>query len=562
MARHNPEITKEDIKNHNPEITSEEFPTRSNLARIINSMNEIRTVSLNTQNCGADQKDKYLNLATQLADRIKLTSSPELVKQMQTLVDALGKDEKLLKYDPSQDKVWKRKNPDFNRTLEEVTIKILQDSFNSLDSKHHILQAVKVLSVQEAQFNVKEKVYETVIPFNGKVEGIKSGVFSSVLGSMLGDSFVIEADDGLNLKVKGDLDLIEGLLNKAKEKGYKSVSVEMYEGDYRKFVEKFPDSQITQWVSIEPKFLGIKYDPQKMRKRAGKLIKWTTPLSYPVIGAMPASIQRRIRNYATDKQGNTFFNDSNATVASGAVSGVGGVVGGLTSIALLGPTPFALIPAGYFAIEGIIRIVSVAEDNKKMGSAPVKAIALPLEKVLNSKDKIKDEKGKYCLVNISLVDPEAKDNTVNFFDYFTRIARVEVPQEVEDNLVWSPANHHQYGLQFGGFLNEKIPALKEDKSLERELNKESQNYLLYNIREIEDFTKITALVCSRGERYVVSLVCDSNVKDKIKTISTVLGNKTITQSEKAKDLCARMNAYYTRIAKVSKDTIIEKEYLR
>ncbi len=546
---------------HNPEIIVEEFPTRINLAKLIVSMDEIRTASLNTQNCSADQKDKYLNLATQLADRIRVASPQELVKQMQVLLAELGKDERLMKYDPTQDNFWKKKNPNFSKNLEEITIKLLQDTFNSLDSKHHVLQAVKVLSVQNEQFSAKEKVYESVLPFSGKAEGIQSGVFGSLLGSMLGDSFVIEADDGVNLKVKGDLSLIDELVQKAKDKGYKTVSVEMHEGDFKEFAAKFPSARIEERLREDPKFLGIKYDSRKMRQRAGKLIKWTTPISYPVIGALPRSIQHRIENYALDKDENTFFDQKNAVVSSNCVNGFGGGAATIATLIVFGPTPLAVIPA-YFAVESIARGLIASDHDDYLGSAPVKAVAFPLEKALESKDKKVRAKGKLCSVKISLVDGKEKEDTSSVFDYFTRIARVEVPHEIEDNLVWSPANHHQYGLVFGNFLEEKIPGEKGRKGLATLLDRENQNYVLYQVKEIEGFAKVTALVCSKGERYVVSLVCDSNDKDKAKSISAVLSNKTITQEEKAKDLCARLNAYYTRIAKVIKDTVIEKEYLR
>ena len=220
------------------EFELEDKDVREDLGKVINAMSSIRNEAVKNQVVSPQQLDEYLNLSYRLASTIEALSPPEVIKRMQFLVENADKDQRLLEYDYLQENYWNKHNPQFTQTLDEVVIASLRDNFDNPESKAHVWQAVKILGVKGSDFDEKEKVYDTVKPFNGKVKGFrKESKLGRLLRKLTGYSYKIEADAELKLR------------------GFSPLTVR----NYTFFIDKFLDAFIYAFVMSAQKHEMIEF---------------------------------------------------------------------------------------------------------------------------------------------------------------------------------------------------------------------------------------------------------------------------------------------------------------
>lgn len=158
---------------------------KEDLVSIINAMSKIRAEAVKDKNFSDGQKDEYLHLVYRLASGIKAVADEQMIKRMQIIADRLNKNKSLSNYDPMQDGYWRDRENKFLDTLDNLLFCVVRDDFCNLDAKHHVLQAVRYLGVEETSLNDREEVYNTILPFQ-EPSLIKESIFKKILGWIFG----------------------------------------------------------------------------------------------------------------------------------------------------------------------------------------------------------------------------------------------------------------------------------------------------------------------------------------------------------------------------------------
>ena len=101
-----------------------------------------------------------------MASGIEGIADNGMFSKMQRITKILEKNNILLSYDPLQDGYWKKREKEFVQTLDDLLFSVVKDDFETIETKHHILQAVKYLAVKDSSFEERELIYNTILPFN------------------------------------------------------------------------------------------------------------------------------------------------------------------------------------------------------------------------------------------------------------------------------------------------------------------------------------------------------------------------------------------------------------
>ena len=538
-------------------IELNEEDVQKDVAKVVSAMSKIRgEASVNTLYTDK-QKDEYLHLSYRLASAVKGIASQDTIDRMDSLAKEMDKDERLVSYDYFQENYWKKHNLGFSTTLDKVVISIMKDDFNNLEAKHHVLQAIKFLGVSEAPFEEKEKIYATILPFNGKVKGVKkNNKLVNTIKRLFGYSYKIEEDTDLRLRVRGNPEFLPDLIEEARDLGYSELEAYLYNKDFEELKKNGLEGTITG-EDVEKDILGI--NKQKLGEVAKVLLKATVPISYPLIGSLPGDLQERIEK-------NTTCNPRVASITSNWCGFVGGLGLGITNWAITGEFLSPLTLSGFYtAIESAVRgmkhtkdfesVLDVTKD--KLGRLPLLPITYPIKFLLNKKDS----KGSYVralfkLKNVQKTKPKAKvqEDGINMFDYFNDAAKVNVPQELEDNLVWNTSNHNNYGKDFASYLANNMPKDKK-ATFETSFDRKNQKYNLTNVKNIDGYDKVTMLAFSKGERYILSFINTQNSQNYLATRNEILANNA-TLEEKAKELTTKLNVTYMHLVKIENNNVI------
>ncbi len=335
---------------------------QEDLPKIVKDMSQIRAETIKDRELSSKQKDEYLHLTYRLASGLKAIADEQMTRKMQIIANKLTKNSSLLKYDSMQDAYWKEQETKFADTLDSLLITTVGDDFHNVDSKHHILQAIKYLGVEEMDFEKREEVYNNILPFQNAVQLKSQGFLKNLWGSLFGARYKATSLENLTLNI----DATRGgftpeLIKIAKERGYTSMLLDVTEkeceritgtpeGDLTKKVfeegegiiinkskgdvQEGTEGVITHcgepnyrvevggspnyqnfWINKEyidhktprpnPVFsiagknsqlIGSKErQPNKaLVNLANEVVKYTKPLSYLVLGALPESLQKRL----------------------------------------------------------------------------------------------------------------------------------------------------------------------------------------------------------------------------------------------------------------------------
>ncbi len=239
------------------ELTPQEV--HEDLVKVVESMNKIRFESINNKQVSEKQKEEYLHLTYRLASCIEAIASEEIVDLMQKSIDIMNTQKDLINYDPLQDGYWNKneKTKEFSQRLEVILMSLINEQFQFVEDKHHILQAIKYLAVRNGEEKDIEEVCGTILPFQ-KAIGFetqqKTGFFEKLLGRLLGEDYSIERKDALTLVDEGVGDFIDALIVEAAERGFTTINYRMFYRNYKPlenklkgFVKDTTQCEIVNW---------------------------------------------------------------------------------------------------------------------------------------------------------------------------------------------------------------------------------------------------------------------------------------------------------------------------
>ena len=89
-----------------------------------------------------------------------------------------------------------------------------------------------------------------------------------------------------------------------------------------------------------------------------------------------------------------------------------------------------------------------------------------------------------------------------------------MPDEIEESLIWSAGNHHEYGNKFTANVNGNLNIGKGF------VDKEHQAVIYNQGIPIGDYIKKSWLFCFHNERYLITGIAENNVPDSDKLTLT------------------------------------------
>ena len=499
----------------------EDKDVEGDISKIIKSMSEIRAETMTDRKLSDTQRDEYLHLAYRLASGIEGIADNGMFSKMQRITKILEKNNILLSYDPLQDGYWKKREKEFVQTLDDLLFSVVKDDFETIETKHHVLQAVKYLAVKDGSFEERELIYNTILPFNKAILP-KDMLLERFRGSIFGKAYKIEKTDDLTLRVFGKCKDLDSLLEDVHGLGYKRMVVDINDRNLDKIKEKHEFHIVENDVHND-----------RLRKIVANTIKYTMPISYPIIGTLPMFLQKRLAKYV-GSEWESFGNPGHqfGRHISSSMGEIGfGILGTIITTNSLYAIP---------ALGGLIRLIigAISSGYIRIGSIPLELGTLPLNLYLKKK---KDN----VSYRIGILLGKDEKKTVKHEDkigYLEKIATAEVPEEIEKNLVWGTDNNSNFANKFIAYLQSVI---KDNGSgVNTKINKKHNALVYHNMLDSEGYKKNSGTFCFNGKRYLVTAIGnDNNFVDSATEILS--DSKTI--EEKAKSLFGNLNARYLHL---------------
>jgi hypothetical protein len=406
-------------------IDLEEGDVIRDIADVVDAMQRIRFETEETGKGSNSQRDEYVHLVHRLASSIDGlanddTDSGEKVKSLVGIAyKEFKSNQSLMQYDPRQDTYWQHKNQLFVTSLDKLVISVLRENLNTMDSKHHIAQAIKYMVASDESPAQREKIYPTLLPFQSVVPLQNEGSFlQRVKCALLGSKFVVENEEPLTLKVNKYADGFDEVLWFARDRGYVNVTIEKME---------------------QHEFLELK-DQLK-------------PDDWRVTRSFDEASQ-------TDKP--------------------------ITIEVYLKPN----------------------EDLRKILESPM--------------------------------------------PYFEKIASLELPTEISDNLIWSAWNNYSFTELFQDYVNKNAGKEPRNAKITTEVDKKNHALVYRQLLPMRDYCKATFLACFSNSDYIVTIISKMALRDisepaMISCLTTLKEEKS-----KAEDLANRFDAQYVRLRKFEK----------
>jgi hypothetical protein len=537
-------------------IELEEKDVRKDMSKIIRDMSKIRNEALKNKKLDDEQKDEYLHLTYRLASTMQAVADENMIQKMQTLTDRLSKNSILSKYDPIQDKYWQNKEKKFIQNLDDLLISIVRDDFHTIDAKHHVLQAIKYIGVEDSEFKKREEVYNSILPFQKAFEPEKENILKKFLGLIFGKQYKVETLDGLVLNVNAvKQGFSPGLIDIARQRGYTNLKVDITRQEWERIESKLPNARI---VNSKPRYIRKKR--QKLNNIIDKVIKYTKPISYPFLGALPQSLQERL-----DKKYKS-FNEKNAFLSSFITEVILGGLGLSSLIISMGtgnPNYFLSIgiPSFLFFIDGAARGGTGYGEDKfwgrrfydhSVGSIFLKPFFYPLERHFDKKSENK----KIITIETSVRNLKPSVPVQSPSDYYETIARLDIPEDIKENLQWSPQNHNSFGKRFIDYVNKNIGQKPEIK-INSNTDKESQSVSYCHELNIDGFRKNCSLYCFSNARYMVTTISKNNEKTpgNSENIRKILASER-GLDKKARKIGKQTNARYVNLKKYQEGEVV------
>ncbi len=531
-------------------IELEEKDIRNDLPEVVNAMSKMRAETIKNRKLTDAQKDEYLHMSYRLASGIQAVADEPMTKRMQVVADRLNKNPTLLRYDPMQDGYWRKQEGRFAEALDDLLIATVRDDFHSVDAKHHVLQAVKYLGVEDTPLKEREKVYDTILPFHGPVPlETRENLLKKLFGRLLGNQYKLSNLEGLALNIDATSDgFTDEFMQMARDRGYTTLRVEMTDKDFEKVKAQLKDMQVVGSGEIRPN--------QKLINFLERAVRYTRPISYVFLGALPRSLQERLGNTLSNYNvENTLYASVYTEFIAGALSLLGGGVTAAVmndvGIAIYVPIGVSLIADSFARESNSKRKVSSehSEFDRPVGSVFTKPIFYPLEKYFN------DREDKTVTVELPVRKIEASSQIPNPIAFYDAIGKIQVPEDVERNLVWDNENHHQFGKSFMAYVKEHAGTQPQGIEIVTSINKPNQAVVYAHELPVDGYRKYSSLFCFNGRRYLLTAVGPNKGTDNfVENASTILADGSDNQ-KKLERLGKELDARYVHLREYRKGQV-------
>ncbi len=516
---------------------------RQDLASIVNSMEAIRREEIVDRITSEERKNEYLHLTARLASTVEALADDKLLEKMNSVVKQFDVNPALFAYDYLQESFWRKNDPAFSKLLDQVLIGLKGDSFSGLREKQHILNALKYLGARDEDLERRIEIYNTIIPFSS----INHEETKKLAEIALNKHAIVKIKENGNLEVK-KVSNMDDFLNIARFFGFTGIN------------GLITNDQMNQ-LSRDGIYMDKveKIDMKKIKDNmrfVANTVKYTKFISYPIIGLLPGYFQKRIERRFNETGINNAFNSKRATISSGAVEGCFGT--GLFVYSIITRSVSFLIPGLVLLVDGFGRADISRSYDDGLGSLFLKIPLLPFEEYMKHyRDKKKDVKqdGQLSLVEFKIPRNEMKgeyggtSDLHNYHSELEELAQKQLPDKIEDNLVWSEGNHHTFGTYFRRELTKDVETAIPIQNIKRSIGALSLGYKLFD----DPYEKRSSIVCFKGRRYVMTSISTKRDVDFDDVSKILYDNKKL--EERFTDLFNLTDAEYLHLTEFNNNAM-------
>ncbi len=484
------------------------------LVKLLDSMEDIRRQELAKGESESTQQNEYLILA----DRLRSELKPRLgvAEDFDKIVAILADKPHLMHYDVSSESMWRQVEPEISELLDRVLIEAMGDDFRGVADKQHVLNAAKCEMCANWPLKTRLEVYDYVRPVLDSSRTLNS---ITNVGEIIGN--------GTEILIKGIPRDLEEKIRQAGEMGFKYLILRADYYENRKDIKKMRGRK--GW---EIKGMGAQRSPD--RSYTPRIMQRL----YPLIGALPASLQRRVY-INLEKKGIT-YDEMTPSMRNSAASIVTDMItaGGLM---LLTQNPLVYVPVfGLIAVDYLRLLYSFGTSmfrnnigrnlNKPMGSPVAKIVLFPIELILGGVYG----KVAYNPLEIKIhLDQDGKEEQTapNLHPIMEKLASSE-----------DGASNFE--------LAEKLKAQAPGTPILTSQSNKNDTFTLYNIvSDCSPFNKLSALVCLSGERYAITIIGTNEIN--LEQVSETLSDAKLPIEQRLCEIAERSGVRFAHLTHYS-----------
>ncbi len=509
-------------------ITGED-KQHAQLLQLLDAIENIRIAEQNGEG-SPKQRDTYLGMSQELGEL--LTSMPQIKSQLNNLKALFEKGEGK-SYDPYFGDVFRKTSPEITTGLESLTIQLLGDDLAGFEDTHHMWNAVKYLTSTGKPKAEVLKIFDQIVPMQPS---------RSYKG----------------LDVDGKEPTEEILFVGRPPKDFLSLAARVGNAGFKTLRAEIDMNHLTEEErAMFSKCKNLRVPAQGEDKNKSRVIRFLDRVYNPatripihfVVGGLPKKVQKWAVDQLNLAAKNNYIYEEDTTLANiigeGVLSAGAAVACGLT----LGP--LTCIPgAVYFAytgFKGLVQFIqeSDASDRLICGNLFWKLPLLPFELKIRREEKEGKSKAKedWALIDFKLEGyyrKVSKQDKHNFHPVLDSLGAITVDATVEENLVHTPSNHNSQGYNFREALLAKTPQLEQCV-----LNREYDAVTSFNVLPVDNYSKISALVCFKGQRYAITMVTPGEFRPQ--ELSALLADSTKPIGKRLEGIAKNSGAIYAHI---------------
>ncbi|MFC1697668.1 hypothetical protein ACFL1H_05020, partial [Nanoarchaeota archaeon] len=405
----------------------------------------------------------------------------------------------------------KEMNPELINAIDKININLMADNFSGLNYNHHIINAIKYSIVKDKSVEEQIEMFDTILPYNNENF----------------DKRKLLNDEIINLDIQNHNHRRTSYpVFHTKEKLEKILSLAKYTDKKRvEFITttEIKDEFIRKGYNIREDHLSpyIDYLELPDEKELTYTEKIKDFMLHYLVGNAHKSIQEK---FSRAKKEFNKIRATNLSIGINSLLGVSNLILSGISYSIVGENnPISnahlYLGSGLLGLE-LIRTATISLADMKLwcsarGNLIGSLLSLPSLAVKVDKNVRNAYKTLYCKFDneISSFDTPVKHN---YTTVLNELAEIKV-KDLEDNLDWNLDNHFSQSEYFLDKLTEK--AELNGFGSKKYLNKKQGVFIYYDELESEDYTKLSALVCTKNNRY--TLTCISNNKYELEDLSNI-----------------------------------------
>lgn len=143
----------------------------------------------------------------------------------------------------------------------------------------------------------------------------------------------------------------------------------------------------------------------------------------------------------------------------------------------------------------------------------------------------------------------------NPLQYFEKVAKLELPTDISDNLIWSARNNYGFAENFLGYVRDNAGPEPKKAQIATEIDRKSHVVVFQQILQMNRHNKASVMACFSNSTYIVTAISQLPMNT---ASSAVTGCLTTLKEEESKveDLVNRLEAEYLRLRKFEQGKIV------